>query len=223
MVTHIGTENIAKYLEQTGAQTFKVFLDTAKTPIYSSSSTDPITEFIEFSNSISGNSEDNIYRIATYKKPSARSNAERLISETYFSYNKSKDPGTSNVQSSAAGMGNINDVFALMSNMMKFVQPFATQKAENEVLKRELDSVEDSQENNISSVISAILPALLPKPGQVMAGIDTAEVQSPTLTTALEILAKNDPHLADDLMKLATLSEDNPVLFETLITQLRTL
>ena len=220
-ITHIGVENVAKYLEQVKPGSFKIYTEDNKIPIYASSSKDLVAEFIEFSSNIANNKDGSIYKIALYVPHGGKSTADRLISETYFSYHSA--PVEEKEQTKPMGaVGSMTEMFSLMSSMMKFVQPFASQKAENEILRNELENAPDEQ-NGVNSLISSVLPLLIPKPGIGVAGVDAVDVQSPTLTKALEILIKNDPNLADDLMKLADLSENNPVLFETLITQLRSL
>lgn len=221
-ITHIGVENVAKYLEQVKPGSFKIYTDVSKVPIYASSSKDLVTEFIDFSSNIQNNKDGSIYKIALYVPHGGKSTADRLISETYFSYHLSPAEKDDVTTRPIGAVGSMTEMFSLMSNMMSFVQPFASQKAENEILRQELDNAPE-ENNNVSSLISSVLPLLIPKPGMSVAGVEAAEVQSPTLTKALEILIKNDSELASDLMKLATLSEEQPVLFDTLINQLRSL
>jgi len=219
-ITHIGVENVAKYIEQVKPGSFKIYTDVSKVPIYASTTKDLVTEFIEFSSNIQNNKDGSIYKIALYVPHGGKSTADRLVSETYFSYHA---PGIEVEETKPIGaVGSMTEMFSLMSSMMNFVQPFASQKAENEILRQELDN-QPEESNQMNSLISSVLPLLIPKPGMGVAGVEAAEVQSPTLTKALEILLKNDADLANDLMKLATLSEEQPVLFETLINQLRSL
>ena len=220
--THIGIENVSKYIEQIAPGSFKIYTDVSKTPIYQSSTKDLVSEFIEFSSHMQNAPDGSIYKIALYKPNGGKSTADRLISETYYAYHKDPTEADTQPVQSVGGMGSMSEMFSLMSSMMNFVQPFASQKAENELLRQELDNVPD-ESNSMQGLISSVLPLLIPNPGMGVAGVEAVETQSPTLTKALEILIKNDDDLANDLMKLATLSEDNPALFNTLIGQLRAL
>ena len=221
-ITHIGVENVAKYLEQVKPGSFKIYTDVSKVPIYTSSSKDLVTEFIEFSSNIQNNKDGAIYKISLYVPHGGKSTADRLISETFFSYSNPVDEVEEVSTRPIGAVGSMTEMFSLMSNMMSFVQPFASQKAENEILRQELENA-PVEDNSMKNLISSVIPLLIPQPGVGVAGVEACEVQSPTLTKALEILLKNDKELASDLMKLATLSEDNPALFNTLINQLRAL
>ena len=222
-VTHIGIENVAKYIEQIGPASFKIYTDVSKTPIYQSSTKDLVAEFIEFSSHIQNSPDGSIFKIALYKPNGGKSTSDRLLSETFYSYHRDPNEEDTKPIEKVGGIGSMSEMFNLMSSMMNFVQPFASQKAENEMLRQELENAPEDNSNNMSSLISSVLPLLIPKQGIGVAGVDVAEVRSPTLTKALEILIKNDKELASDLMKLATLSEENPMLFDTLIQQLRAL
>tara|TARA_R110002110_G_scaffold245836_1_gene462274 strand:+ start:531 stop:1199 length:669 start_codon:yes stop_codon:yes gene_type:complete len=217
-ITHIGVENVAKYIEQVKPGKFKIYTDVSKVPIYASSTKDLVTEFIEFSSNIQNNKDGSIYKIALYVPHGGKATADRLLSETFFTYHAAEDQEIEHTKPIGA-VGSMTEMFSLMSNMMSFVQPFASQKAENEILRSELENAPE-ENNTMTNLISSVLPLLIPKPGVGVAGVEASEVQSPTLTRALEILIKNDPNLAEHLMKLADLSENNPKLFDTLINQL---
>lgn len=221
MVTHIGTEGVKNYIKQLGGTAFKIYFDNSKAPLYTSNTKDTIKEFEEFStNILNSDSENLIYRIVVYKGNTGRSNGASIIGETYYQYYKDKEEPVNSV----SGMGNsMTDMFSLMHGMMKIVQPFANQKAENVILKKEIEEREQEPENSqMTQLLGAVLPALLNKPA-ALAGVDVAPLQTEVINEALAILVKNDDNIANDLMKLATLSEENPVLFNTLLTQLRSL
>jgi len=217
-ITHIGVENVAKYIEQVKPGKFKIYTDVSKVPIYASTTKDLVTEFIEFSSNIQNNKDGSVYKIALFVPHGGKATADRIISETYFTYHADPIHEVETTKPIGA-VGSMTEMFSLMSTMMKFVQPFASQKAENEILKSELENTPEDN-NSMANIISSVLPLLIPKPGVGVAGVDVSEVQSPTLTKALEILIKNDPNLSEHLMKLAELSENNPTLFNTLINQL---
>ena len=234
MVTHIGKESIAQYLKQSGGTKFKIFLDNSKTPIYTSTGKtieQSIKEFNTFSDNIlSNNGEtENIYRISIYSPSSGRSTANTLIGETYFKY--SEDPGSIPVVGSVSTSfdNSLGQSLDFMARIMEFMKPFAEQKAQNEILKQQVEEMENEEpEPSTTETILGLLsnhlgPKLNPNPVAV-SGIEVEtmpETKKELLTTAINKLLKFDPELPNDLFKLSEIAENNPSLFNTIITQLR--
>jgi ferritin len=52
-------------------------------------------------------------------------------------------------------------------------------------------------------------------------GIDNPEEEKDKIRNALQIMSKHTKSLGDDLMKLATMSEQDPNQFQLLLTMLR--
>ena len=231
MVSHIGKSSVANYIKQLGQRSFKVSLEGSKAPIYSSGSKtndQAVREFVNFSDNIlSGNKEDsNIYHITIYKDSSAK--IPSVLSETFFQYNEEKENSrAADTVGSSYNPHSLNEMFGLMGRMIEIVQPFATQKAENQMLKAHIDDIESDpepeKESTLNTLIAALAPALLKQPGTAAVnGVQTEEgVNVDILNTAIEKLLVVDPDLPSDLMKLAEIAETKPQFFHTLLSTLR--
>ena len=229
MVSHIGKNSVSNYIKQLGQKSFKISLEGSKSPIYNSSSKtneQAVKEFISFSDNIlSGNRDDeNVYHITIYKDSSSKIPA--VMSETYYQYNIQDDSQAETV-GNAYNPSSLNDMFGLMGKMIEMVQPFATQKAENQMLRTQIDEIESEPEpekdNMLNTLIAALAPTLLKSPGTAAVnGVETSEeVNVEVLNKAIEKLLLVDPSLPSDLMKLAEIAETKPQFFNTLLTTLR--
>ena len=236
MVSHIGKNSVTQYIKQIGQKGFKIYMEGSKNPIYTSNaknSDSAVKEFVAFSDNIlSGNAEDtNIYHITIIKDGVGK--VPQTLSETYFKFNDDIIEAES-VGGAAYNTGNLGEMFGLLGKMMDVVAPFAKQRAENEVLKAQLEEIEEEEpepekESLTEKLITILAPALLnqstPQPTNPVAlsgtETQTPEVDVELLNSAIEKLLKADPDLPSDLMKLAELSETKPGFFKQLLSTLR--
>lgn len=233
MISHIGQISVSNYISQMGQKAFKVFLEGQKNPIFSSSAKSndqAVKEFLSFSdNLLKGNKNDsNIYHISIIKDSSAK--IPSTLSETFYQYN---DDQAQEIQESVGGSQynttNLSSMFGLMEQMIGLVSPFAKQRAENDILRQQINEIEaepEEKENPLNTILAAIAPALLgqknPSSPVAVAGVETEEgINVDLLNKAIEKLLIFDPDLPSDLMKLAEVAEKKPVFFTTLLTTLR--
>ena len=120
-----------------------------------------------------------------------------------------------------------SSMFTILDKMIAMVQPFANQKAENQMLKKELDDIDKEPKDSESSIGDTLLQAFLPKLLNTdkvgLAGVDNGavEVDQDLLTKALTTLAIHDNQIDKDLYKLSQIAENDPKQFQTLINMLR--
>jgi len=232
MISHIGKVSVGNYIKQLGQKGFKVFSEGSKNPLYTSMAKTPdqaVKEFINFSDNIlSGNKSDsNVYHLCIIKDGMGK--APVVLSETYFQYNQDEELEPEVISGSPQyNTSSLKEMFGLMGEMINLVQPFSTQKAENQLLRQQLDDIdaepEPEQNSTLTSIISAFAPQLLKQQGEQVAlsGVETADgVKVDVLNKAIEKLLIADPDLPSDLMKLAELSETKPKFFHTLLATLR--
>lgn len=233
MITHIGKDSVSQYIKQSGGSKFKIFLENSKTPIYSSSGKtveQAIKEFNLFSDNILNNNGEieNVYRISIYQPSAGRSTSNTLIGETFFKY--SDDPVTESVINSVTPSfdSSLGQSLDFMAKIMNFMKPFAEQKAENEILKQQVEDLEneETEPSTTETILGLLSNHLTPKTEQPVgvAGIEVAEMpetKKELLNTAINKLLKYDSELPNDLYKLSEIAENSPKLFNTIIVQLR--
>ena len=230
MVSHIGKESILNYIKQNGQKNFKVFLESSKYPLFTSNAknnSEAVKQFAEFSDNIikQNKNDDNIYHLVVIRDNGVKSN--NILSEAYFKYFKESEFEELEPVSQVGGFGEVSNAFGMLDRMIKLVQPFANQRAENEILKRqveELDQEPEEKNDFLGSIINAVLPTLMKtKELPSVAGItdEAVEIDNDVLTQAITILAQADPQIDKDLMKLAQISQKDPKQFQMLLGMLR--
>ena len=230
MVSHIGKEAILNYLKQTGAKNFKIFLDNSKYPLYTSlskSNNEALKQFSDFSDNIikQNKNDDNVYHLIVLRDNVVKGN--NVLSEAYFKFFKESDVEYLEPTTNVSGFNEVSNAFSMLDRMIKLVQPFANQRAENEILKRQVEDIEEESEEKpdyLGSIINAVLPTLMKtKELPTVAGMngEVAEINNDILTQAITILAKYDPQLDKDLMKLADIAQKSPEQFKMLLSMLR--
>lgn len=229
MVSHIGKESILNYIKQSGQKNFKIFLESSKLPLYTSvakNNAEALRQFSSFADNIikQNKNDDNIYHLIILRDNGAKVN--NVLSEAYFKFFKDSEIEIIEPVSNVGGFNEVSNAFSMLDRMIKLVQPFANQRAENEILKKQMEEVEEPEEKPdwMGTIINAVIPTLLKtKELPTVSGMngEIAEIDNDILTQAITVLAKNDPEIDKDLMKLANLSENDPKQFNFLLGLLR--
>lgn len=230
MVSHIGIEAVSKALEMAGQRNYKIYIDGSKYPVFTcdgKNNKECVKAFENFASNILKNNsnDDNIYHLIIPKATTGKVN--NIHSEIYFKLSDSPEEVLE--ESVNVGMGGFSpgNMFQVLDKMISLVQPFANQRAENQMLKKEIAAIEEEepeQENNMmGTIINAMLPSLLKTNDKTaIAGVDgDITIDNDLLTQALTVLAKHDKDLDKDLFKLSQIAEKDPKQFDLLIGMLR--
>lgn len=239
-------KGVCTIMEHTGLTKFLVFrYGDAKrntTPVFehtkeNCSSTKAVEAFKKWAAAVENSNAYEMWLFEDYKDVQAESKREYTIKTGLMRFTFCLKPDGAQIQGTQAQQNlTQEDLITNIINRLEEKRKADTTNQRFEALNEKLDAYingtddeeEEEPENKSNQLISQLITlaaafGLTPKATPALALNGVSEAQQANINKAIEILSKNDPNIDTDLLKLASLSEGNPVLFNGVLNSLRNL